>query len=796
MRFSASIARVSTALAALLAGFVLLLAVKVATERVDTWREAHRQQDATAALAALGQALIELSMERSLVQVTLELSDPLSPAHRALIEAQRQKAAAGFAAAQAELHALSAPEGRTLGKLVQDRLDQLAALRRLADAELARPLRARDPNTLARWGTEVPALISYIEMRRGEARSTDDVVPGRVALRERVQHLAWSVREYGGRDRTFLAVGLARAAPFSPEALRRMSELDGTVARRLDELEALAGRPGLDAALVSGIQGLISAYRGDYARLRRNLIGAAEAGRPYPMSFDAFFAESSDVLDRATALSAAAGEANRAFWADAGLSTLRSAIIAGVMALFALIASAGLVWFLHRRVSGPATALADTVERIAAGDLGALPAAGPLPAEIARMRSAVELLRLRLEAARAAEAAAAVDRDAKLRRQDATERFTAEFSAVIGGVLGGLGESARSMQAEARTMATLAASTRAEAAATRAASDAGAAELRGATEAAQALSASAEAVASEVRRTGEQVDAAVAETANTEHLVQSLSGSAAEIGVVMETIRSIAGRTNLLALNATIEAARAGEAGKGFAVVAGEVKALAAQTAQATEEVAGRITAVQASTQAAAASLARIATAVAALRRAAAGIAEGIGAQTGAIAGIASRVESVSDGTDEVVRRMQGLSEVAEAGGRAADGVLGGAQEVGSRAEALRNEVEAFLRQLERSGDRRRFDRHALDLPCRATWAGGEKSSRLVDISRGGAQIKDALGLETGYEVHLSIAGGAPIVARVARQSEGCTALLFKPGATTDAALAPLLDPLERKAAA
>jgi methyl-accepting chemotaxis protein len=62
---------------------------------------------------------------------------------------------------------------------------------------------------------------------------------------------------------------------------------------------------------------------------------------------------------------------------------------------------------------------------------------------------------------------------------------------------------------------------------------------------------------------------------------------------------SIAGQTNLLALNATIEAARAGEAGKGFAVVASEVKALARQTARATEEIAGQVAKIQAETGAA-----------------------------------------------------------------------------------------------------------------------------------------------------------------------------------------------------
>lgn len=84
---------------------------------------------------------------------------------------------------------------------------------------------------------------------------------------------------------------------------------------------------------------------------------------------------------------------------------------------------------------------------------------------------------------------------------------------------------------------------------------------------------------------------------DTAEVLHRLGESAQQIGKVVDLIRDIAGQTNLLALNATIEAASAGEAGRGFAVVANEVKALASQSANATEEIRSQIEAIQGTTR-------------------------------------------------------------------------------------------------------------------------------------------------------------------------------------------------------
>jgi methyl-accepting chemotaxis protein len=76
-------------------------------------------------------------------------------------------------------------------------------------------------------------------------------------------------------------------------------------------------------------------------------------------------------------------------------------------------------------------------------------------------------------------------------------------------------------------------------------------------------------------------------------IMRTLRESSKKISDVVKIINKIADQTNMLALNATIEAASAGEAGKGFGVVAAEVKELARQSAEATEEISEQIDSIQ-----------------------------------------------------------------------------------------------------------------------------------------------------------------------------------------------------------
>ncbi|MFM7777307.1 MAG: methyl-accepting chemotaxis protein, partial [Alphaproteobacteria bacterium] len=150
-------------------------------------------------------------------------------------------------------------------------------------------------------------------------------------------------------------------------------------------------------------------------------------------------------------------------------------------------------------------------------------------------------------------------------------------------------------QDAATSRATLAALTEAQATAQQATTGIGASAERAREEtgkvaaAAEELTATVASVSEQIRASATIAAQAVTDASRTDAIVQGLSGAAEKIGDVVKLITAIAGQTNLLALNATIEAARAGEAGKGFAVVASEVKALATQTAKATDEISRQV---------------------------------------------------------------------------------------------------------------------------------------------------------------------------------------------------------------
>ncbi len=167
--------------------------------------------------------------------------------------------------------------------------------------------------------------------------------------------------------------------------------------------------------------------------------------------------------------------------------------------------------------------------------------------------------------------------------------------------------------------------------------------------------------------------------------VGRLGGAAKEITKISEVITDIAEQTNLLALNATIEAARAGEAGKGFAVVAGEIKNLAAQTAQATETIREKIEGIQNSTRETVQEVGAIAEVIASVDHIVNEIAKAVEEQSRTATEVAGNIEQASIGLAEVNENVAQSSQVASEIARDIAQVDGIAAEMSGRAAGLTN---------------------------------------------------------------------------------------------------------------
>jgi len=142
----------------------------------------------------------------------------------------------------------------------------------------------------------------------------------------------------------------------------------------------------------------------------------------------------------------------------------------------------------------------------------------------------------------------------------------------------------------------------------------------------------------------------------TTDLMQHLVTASQSIDKVLDVISDIADQTNLLALNATIEAASAGEAGKGFAVVANEVKELARQTAQATEEISGQIIEMQKRTTESVGAIEKVTGTISEINSIASTIAAAVEEQTATTNEISRSIVGASEGVNEMSSNIQTLN--------------------------------------------------------------------------------------------------------------------------------------------
>lgn len=248
-------------------------------------------------------------------------------------------------------------------------------------------------------------------------------------------------------------------------------------------------------------------------------------------------------------------------------------------------------------------------------------------------------------------------------RKNENRALADRFETNVGKLVEGVAESARQMDDTAESLAHTADDTRTKASMVAATTE--------------ELSSSVSEISQQVSASARVVGEAVSDASEAERLVTSLVEAASKIGEVTDIIADIANQTNLLALNATIEAARAGDAGKGFAVVATEVKTLATQTAQATEEIRNQVSGIQSVSSGTAVAIRKISEVI-----------EKVNETSTAIS---SAVEEQAAATREVSENIANVQDSAAETGTSGTRVLAVAKTLADQSDELKARVVDFL---------------------------------------------------------------------------------------------------------
>ena len=269
--------------------------------------------------------------------------------------------------------------------------------------------------------------------------------------------------------------------------------------------------------------------------------------------------------------------------------------------------------------------------------------------------------------------------------------LTNHFEGNVGGVVSTVSSAATQLSSSSQSLLKVS-----DEASHRATSVASAAEQASAS--VQSISTAAEQLSASISEIGNQVNRSVGVANEASEIVgdvveqvKQLELAGDRISLAVELINDIAEQTNLLALNATIEAARAGEAGKGFAVVAGEVKSLAQQTSNATDEIGGYVGDIQNAMKAAVQGIQNVTDKIAEINEVNEAVSTVVDEQSNATREIAHNIDETASGTSEVSSNISTVSTAAQETQGSAQEVSDAAGSLSRQSEHLHEVVNSFL---------------------------------------------------------------------------------------------------------
>jgi methyl-accepting chemotaxis protein len=676
---------------------VVLLCAVGAMLLTGAWGSWQRQQAAARILnvanasSAMFTALHNLRLDRTMTPRALNAESAFT-AIPANVADPRVAMDGALKSAVVELERIDFPGKSAAVGAFGDAVKKVSALQQESADALRQPKASRRAGLGKDYVDATTALLELIERTSAALTKLIKLDDAQIDQLMEIKELAWTVRHNAG-DLSVMVSNPLSGQALLPEPMVKYAALLSKVESVWQVIAEKAATLSLpkkyhDAVAFANRE----FFSKEYADLRLKTYQSLIEGKPpgYTVAtwtpiavpkLTAVLGVAEAALDAAKEHAAAQlSAASRAFW-------VQVALLVG-----AITASIGLMMLMSWRVTGPLLTIQAAMHKLAGGDMSADVAFGDRKDEIGALAGAMQTFKSSMiEAERLrAEQKETETRSAVQRREDMA-RLADDFQAKVGHIVGAVSGASVELESAARTLTKTAESTQQLSGMVTSSSQEASTNVQSVASATEELTGSVGEIARQVQESSRIAGEAVTQAQKTDARIGELSAAASRIGDVVKLITAIAEQTNLLALNATIEAARAGEAGRGFAVVAQEVKALASQTAKATDEIGTQIGAMQAATQDSVGAIKEIGETIGRIANIATTIATAVEQQGAATQEISRNVHQAAKGTAEVVDNIGDVNRGANETGTASSQVLNSAQALARESGSLRQEVERFV---------------------------------------------------------------------------------------------------------